>query len=354
MGTLINPFQRSHFRGLSVNLYRALRPLTTAMAMAAFVAPTLSTAGLISIPINQGKASGAFRLQSEGSFKGVSQVVLGQFTVVYLTKKVDYDGGGFMATSDVGKATGFLTGLSDTDYQKTTDAIFADFKTQMAAHGISFVDPAGLHANKYYAKVKPEVQGSKVDVVQKKDDHASGVAYFPTQLGHTDNALLAFRMFDTNPANTYTAQYDYARTAQVPVLNVVYYVDFAKPAQSEAGGLLASIKVKAGLAMSQFGTQIALMDTKGKMARINLATPIEEGGDFATITETTSGVTRAVQAASVVNNIFGVVGRRGGGALTMSAKFDYKVTDPAAYGEKALAAAIKLSDLYARQLEGLR
>lgn len=311
-----------------------------------------SSAGVLAL--GGGKSIGAFKVEKAESFKAVSQVVLGQFTVVYLTKKVDYDGGGFLATSDVGKATGFLTGLSPTDYQTTTDAIFADFKTQMAAHGVSFVDTAGLHANQYYAKVKPEAQGSKVDVVQKKDDHASGVAYFPTQLGNTDNALLSFRAFDMNPSRTYTAQYDYARTAKIPVLNVVYYVDFAKPAKSSAGGLLASINVKAGLAMSQFGSQMALMDTKGKMAKINLATPIEEGGDFATITETTSGATKAVQAASVVNNIFGVIGKRGGGALTMSAKFDYNVTNPADYSSKVFAAATRLSDLFARQLEDLR
>ncbi|MEQ1549554.1 MAG: hypothetical protein ABL918_13055, partial [Chakrabartia sp.] len=233
----------------------------------------------------------AVKIDKPASFKGMTQVVIGQFTVAYFIKKIDYDGGGFLATSAKGKAIGHLSGLSPQDYQGTTDAIFADFKKQLEAQGVTIVDPAGLKADKYYAKVKPEVQGGKVDVVLKKEDHADALAFWPTALGRTDNALLPMRMMDMNVSHNYTAQYNYARTAKVPVLNVVYFVDFAKPATSSGGGLLQSVKVKAGLAMSQFGTQIALMDTSGKLAKATLAVPIEEGGDFADIRETTSAAT---------------------------------------------------------------
>ena len=154
---------------------------------------------------------------------------------------------------------------------------------------------------------------------------------------------------------TYTAQYDYARTAKVPVLNVVYFVDFAKPAKSSGGGLFQSIKVSAGLALSQFGTQIALIDTNGKMAKISLAVPIEEGGDFAHITDVTSGLTKAVRVASVLGGAFGRFGGFGGGGRSgMSERFDYAVTDPKAYGEKSVSAATKATDLFLRQMEELR
>jgi hypothetical protein len=314
-----------------------LRPVITSLAVLALVTPTLSPAGLFEIPIGQGKASGAFRLQGENSFKGVSQVVIGQFTVAYMTKKVDYDGGGFLAAGQEGKSTGYLTGLSPADYQHTTDAIFEDFKKQLVLHGISIVDPAGLIADKYYGKTKQEAQGGKVDVILKKKDHADALAYWPTQLGRNDNALLSLRMFDTNMSNHYTAQYNFARTAKIPVINVVYIVDFAKPAKSSGGGLFQDIKVTAGLAMSQFGSQLALMDTSGKMAKIN------------------SQVAKVARVASVLGGAFGGFGKIGGSPIgEMSAKFDFEVTDPAAYGEKALAAGMKLSDLYVRQLEALR
>ncbi len=301
------------------------------------------------------------KVEKPESFKGVSQVVIGQFTVAFFTKKVDYDGGGFMAASAQGKAIGHLSGLTPADFQATTDAIYADFTKQLAARGISIVDPAGLTGGKYYAKVKPEAQGESVDVILKKQDHADAVAYWPTALGRTDNALLQMRMMDFNMSNTYTAQYDYAKTAKVPVLNVVYFVDFAKPATSSGGGLFQSIKVSAGLAVSPFGTQMALMDTNGKMAKISLAVPIEEGGDFANITDTTSGVTKTVRVASVIGGAFGAFGGGGGlGGLmggkknTMSERFDYAVTNPAAYSEKAVSASTKATDLFLRQLEALR
>lgn len=292
------------------------------------------------------------KVEKPESFKGVSQVVIGQFTVAFFTKKVDYDGGGFLAASAQGKAIGHLSGMSPADFQKTTDLVYADFTKQLATHGITVVDPAGMMANQYYAKVKHETQGESVDVILKKQDHADAVAYWPTQLGRNDNALLQMRLMDMNMSRTYTAQYDYARTAKVPVLNVVYFVDFAKPAKSSGGGLFQSIKVGAGLALSQFGTQVALMDTNGKLAKILLAVPIEEGGDFANITDVTSGLTKAVRIASVLGGAFGGFG--GGGRSGMSERFDYAVTDPKAYGEKSVSAASKATDLFLRQMESMR
>jgi H+/Cl- antiporter ClcA len=58
--------------------------------------------------------------------------------------------------------------------------------------------------------------------------------------------------------------------ALVPVLNVVYYIDFAKPASTSGGGLLQSVKVTSGLALSQFGSQFALIGTDGKLTAFSL------------------------------------------------------------------------------------
>jgi hypothetical protein len=316
----------------------------------------LSALSLALLPMAlSAKETQPVKVEKPESFKGVTQVVIGQFTVAYFTKKVDYDGGGFLAASAQGKAIGHLSGLTPADFQATTDAVYADFTKQLAAHGITVVDPAGLTGNQYYGKVKQEVQGETVDVVLKKQDHADAVAYWPTQLGRNDNALLQMRMMDMNMGRTYTAQYDYARTAKVPVLNVVYFVDFAKPATSSGGGLFQSIKVKAGLALSQFGSQMALMDTNGKMAKISLAVPIEEGGDFANITDTTSGVTKAVRVASILGGALGGLGGLGGGGRNgMSERFDYAVVDTAAYAEKTVSASTKATDLFLRQIEALR
>jgi hypothetical protein len=308
----------------------------------------LALAVSVAVPAHAAEKS-PIKVEKPASFKAVNQVVIGQFTVAYFTKKVDYDGGGFLAAGNKGKAIGHLSGLTPADYQKTTDAVYDDFVKQLAAHGITVVDASGLTSNKYYAKVKQEAQGAKMDVVLKKQDHADAVAYWPTALGRNNNMLVPMRLMDFSMSHTYTAQYDYARTSQIPVLNVIYFIDFAKPATSSGAGLFQSITAKAGLAVSQFGTQIGLMDTTGKLAKISLAVPVEEGGDFANIDETTTGASKAVRVASILG-----AGMFGGNAGTMASKFDYQVTDPAAYGEKALSASAKVSDLFIRQIEALR
>jgi hypothetical protein len=295
------------------------------------------------------KEAQPIKIENVASFKGVDKAVIGQFTVVFLTKKVDYDGGGFLSMSSKGKAIGHLVGLENADFQSVTDSVYDDFTKQMATRGIAIVDGAGLAANKYYAKVKQEAQANKVDIVQKKEDHADGLAFWPTQLGRNLNVILPLRLMDMNMSNTYTAEYDYARNSKVPVLNVIYYVDFAKPAKSSGGGLLQDINVSAGLAISQFGSQAHLMDTNGKVAKILLQTPIEEGGDFADIKETTSSVTKVAQVASVLGA--GLFGGRSGGA---SARFEYQITDKSAYQEKTMSAANKASDLFLRMMEANR
>lgn len=313
------------------------------------LAAALGTAALMPASIAAKSEPVPVKIEKPQAWKGINQVVIGQFSVVFMTKKVDYDGGGFLSSSDKAKAIGYLTGLSPADYQKITDAAYADFLTQMGQHGIAVLDDAGLKADPYFAKVKPEKAGEKADIQLKKNDHGDGLTFWPSQLGRNTNALLNFRIMDRNMVDAYTGEYNYAKSAHVPVLNVVYYIDFAKPASSSGGGLLQSVKVSAGLALSQFGTQFALMGTDGKLTKMLLQVPIEEGGEFATIKDTTSGAQKAFHVANVLG-----AGLFGGGHGTMSTKFDFTVTDPAAYSVKALSATSRGSDLFIRQMEGMR
>ncbi len=94
------------------------------------------------------------------------------------------------------------------------------------------------------------------------------------------------------------------------------------------------------------------MGTDGKVTRMLLKLPIEEGGDFANIKETTSGLQKATNVAGALG-VFGG-GLMGGGRSTMSTRFDYQVTDPAAFAEKTKSASSKASDLFLRQMAGLR
>jgi hypothetical protein len=310
---------------------------------------SLGAALVLASPIGAGASAQPVKIEKPQAWKGVSQVVIGQFSVVFLTKKIDYDGGGFLASGNSAKAIGQLSGVTNEDFLTITNAIYADFQKQLGQHGIAITNDAGFRADKYYAKVKPEEQGNNASVPLKKQDHADARVFWPEALGRNTNVILPLRMMDMNMGNAYTAEYNYARTSGTPVLNVVYYVDFAKPAKSDGGGLFQSIKVSAGLAISQFGTQLMLVGTDGKMTKMLLQTPIEEGGDFANVEDVTSGLTKVTRVASVLG-----AGVFGGSTGTMSSRFDYRVTNPADYAAKTQSAATKASDLFIRQMESLR
>ncbi len=310
---------------------------------------SLAVAFVLASPTLAGTPAQPVKIEKPQAWKGVSQVVIGQFSVVFLTKKVDYDGGGFLASGNSAKAIGHLSGVNDADFLAITNAVYADFQAQLGQHGITIADDAGFRADKYYAKIKPEEQGNTASVPLKKQDKADGRVFWPEALGRNTNVMLPLRLMDMNMGNAYTAEYNYARTSGTPVLNVVYYVDFAKPAKSDGGGLFQSIKVSAGLAISQFGTQLMLVGADGKMTKMLLQVPMEEGGDFANVEDITSGLTKATRVASVLG-----AGVFGGSSGTMSSRFDYRVTSPTEYAAKTQSAATKVSDLFIRQMESLR
>jgi hypothetical protein len=286
------------------------------------------------------------KVERPQSFQGITKVVIGQFSVAFFTKKIDYDGGGFLAVSNEGKAIGELSGVGPEEFQAATDAIYADFAAQMAAGGIAIEDRAGLMANPYYAKVKPYPQGSKVFTMLKKKDKADAVAYGPTALGAPANALLQSGMFDFGMGGLNTAEYVYAKESGIPVLNVVYFVDFAGPAKSSAGGIFQSLKITAELAVSPFGSRINLVDPNGKQGNLLLTSPISEGGEFATVTDRTSGLAKGLRTATIVGGAF----FGGFGAGTLSKRFDFTVNDPTGFKNSAIAAGVRANTAFIGQM----
>lgn len=327
-----------------------------AAASIACLSPVPVSAGLIGGMINKsinGHGNGPVWFERQDAFKGVNQVVIGQFSVVFLTKKVDFSGGGFLSSNAKGKAIGQLSGVSQEDYIRITDAVFDDFRGKLTASGVTIVDPAAYYASKYYQKVRSEEQGHSVTIPLQDQDTADGIAFWPSSMAHRDNMALTLRFMDGNQRDLYTAQYDYARTAKVPVLNVVYVVDFAEPAKSEGGGVFQSIKATAQLAISQRGSLFYLMDTSGKPAKINVNQPIVESGDFAQIKDITSGLTKTAEATHSIMNIGGALMGHGGNAFgktSMSRRFEYAVTDTANYSALVTHAGGQANDLMIGQM----
>ena len=311
----------------------------------------------ISKQIN-GHGDGPTWTEHADSFKGASQVVLGQFTVVFLTKSVSYSGGGFLSTANTAKAIGQLSGVGPEAFQQVTDAVFEDFKAKLARAGITLADPAAYYASKYYQKVRNEDQGHSVTVPLDDKQSVDGQAWWPSALSHRDNMALTMRFMDANMTNVYTAQYDYARTAKVPVLNVVYVVDFAEPAKSSGGGVFQKLDVKAELAISPRGSQVQIMDTTGKVGKLVLNKPIVEGGPFAEIKDITSGVQKGMETAQMIGNIGGAIFGKGGNAfgrqMRMDRRIEYSVVDPKAWGDMVVHAGGQTNDLMTNTLGTLK
>lgn len=320
-------------------------------------APIPAHAGLLGNAINKsinGHGDGPVWTEHADGFKGVSQVVLGQFSVVFITKTVSYSGGGFLSTSGSAKAIGQLAGVDAATYQQVTDAVYADFLKKLATSGITVADPAAYYASHYYQSVKSEEQGHSVTMPLEDKDSVDAVAYWPTAMTHRDNFALNLRFMDAGRRDVYTAEYDYARTSGIPVLNVVYVVDFAEPAKSSGGGAFQSIKVSAALAISPRGSQMVLMDTRGNPAKIVLNKPLAEEGAFAEIRDITSGLQKSAESAQMIGNVagalFGGKGGMFGKQMRMDRRFEYRVTDPANYSSLATHAGGQANDLMLGQL----
>ncbi len=334
------------FGGLFMRNLVAILLLASSMSALAEApaAPTASTPA--STPASTSELptplpAGIFKASKSAlSLKNGRALGIGQFSVVFLTKKIDYDGGGFLSVGGEGKAVGHLQGVSGATMQKITDDIYADFTTGMGKNGIVIDNGSAIKAVSNWAKVKQIGQGSEVFVMLKKKDKADGLAYFPTAIGHTGNMILQSGMFDFSMGQMATASYMAANESGMPVVNIVYVVDFAAPAKSRGGGLFQNMQVKAELAMSTFGTQMRFSLPKGKYGDATLTAPIIEGGNFADIEDKTGDANKAIDKALKIGMaLFG-----GPSTGNLQRRFYYNVTDQNMFAAKAVSSGRRAND----------
>lgn len=315
--------------------------VSSVSALAQTPAATTATTPVSTAELSAPLPAGSFKASKSAiSLKNGRSLAVGQFSVVFLTKKVDYDGGGFLSVGGEGKAVGHLQGVSGATIQKITDDIYADFAARMAENGIAIDNSSAIKAVSNWPKVKQIGQGSEVFVMLKKKDKADGLAYFPTAIGHTGNMILQSGMFDFSMGQMSTASYMAANENGMPVVNIVYVVDFAAPAKSRGGGLFHNMQVKAELAMSTFGTQMRFSLPKGKYGDATLTAPIVEGGDFADIDDKTGDANKAIDKALKIGMaLFG-----GPSTGNLQRRFYYNVTDQDMFAAKSVASGRRAND----------
>jgi hypothetical protein len=331
-----------------------LRFLTLCLALSAgaFVANP-SHAGFLGDLINKavsgkndsGPAEGTAKVEKPENFKGLAKVAIGQFSLAFYTKNVTYSGDSPFSNASNSRSEGEMVGMSAEALQETTDAIYDEFKRQMAVKGIEIVDSAGYKNTPMRANVKPEPQGATAAITLNKSDSAEAAVYWPTQLGYTDNVLLLLDGFTniTNMGNAQAAEKEYATSTGIPVMNVVLNVDFAAPVKSEKTFSGQTVSAKAKIAISHWGSQLTVIGPADGMffggGKVILQSPIVQEGDFAEVNgNETNGVTRGLLA---------LAGMRGG---MMKTSFKYSVTDANQYGTAVGIAASKAITLFLDQV----
>jgi hypothetical protein len=330
---------------------------TAALALLA-TSNTASAGGLLGRMINKAMSgkhdSGppTVKVSKPENFKGVTQVVIGQFSVGYFVKNVNYGDNAVFSSASGVKTVGDLSGVDATTFQSTTDAVFEEFKKQLAAHGITVVDPAAYASDPNRARLKPDPQGVGAKVQLAESDHAQATVYWPSQLGRRDNVMTITGLGMMNIANaqdmsaTLLGEKSFAKSSGIPVMNVQLLIDFAEPLKTSQGFGGTNVQSGARIAISNYGSQLTmiqggdgLMSSGGKIV---LQGPIVQEGNFAD-----GSVRDTNRAARIIGGLAGL-------NVQGSAKFHFVVSDQAAYRDTVAAAASKAATLFLDQMQTLR
>ncbi len=324
-----------------------------------FVSSTqVSAGGLLGRAINRAMSgkhdSGppTVKVSKQETFKGLTQVVIGQFSVGYFLKNVNYGDNSVFSSASGVKTVGDLSGLAPADFQATTDAVFVEFKRQLAARGIEVVDPAGFASSAGRAKVHADDQGVMAKVQLAEQDHAEATLYWPSQIGRRDNVMMQTGLGMMNMTSAQSMSYllmaerDFSKESGIPVLNVQLLVDFAEPLKTSGTFSGTAVRSGARIAISNYGSQLTLVRGSDSImsggGKIILQSPIVQEGNFADASFRDTN-----RASRIVGGLMGlnVQGR---------AQFHFAVSDPSAYRDTVIAAATKAADLFIGQMQSLR
>ncbi len=292
-------------------------------------------AALIAAPgIAAAKGKDPVKVTTAGAIKGTQKVVIGQFTVGFLTERKDSAkaGGGLMGGGFGGRSTtrSTLVGVGAAEFQAIADAAYEDLVAKLTAGGFEVVDRAEFAAHPAYAKAKSMASPYEATTITGRDDKAkvqfvSAAKTAPLRMYPTDVAASGFGAMGMIMAGNQVAMgaSDYAKASGVRVVNAIYYVDFAD--SDEYGGWFRSssaVKVKGSLAMLPDQTRLSVVGPNYKTGTLALANPVAVGGDFFDAANTTTGAQKASQTIANVIGILGGVGTNSSKRMSFTARSD--------------------------------
>lgn len=263
------------------------------------------------------------------AFKGVNEVIIGDFVVGFALKKTDSAkaGGGLMGSGFGGKSTARcdLTGIDNATMQQVADAVYANFVASLEAQGVKVADRSELlnsDAFKDTTKMEnphEETQGGLFGT--------NGITkYFaPTALGE-------IRPMGDIPGvtggfgfgNPMVGASKFASATGKKVLHVAFVVDFANTEKYGSWATSTSnINVGQGLSVIPGYTKIGIIGGEGgtfstNIGDITLGQPTTSDVAFADVVDST---TQGEVATETVANVIGLIG---GVGTNKSRSFEFK------------------------------
>ncbi|HEY1096640.1 MAG TPA: hypothetical protein VGF14_05315 [Alphaproteobacteria bacterium] len=282
------------------------------------------------------------------AFKGTNDVVIGAFSVGFLTQKTDSAkaGGGLLGNGMGGKSTAHsnLNGINDATLQSITDKAYDAFLKDLKAAGYNVVDRSTLLNNKDFAETK-DYESPYEDTTGGIFSRGTITKYFAPS---SFNGKMKVFMGDI-PAlsggfafgNPMTAAATIADKGGPRIIHAVYLVDFAN-AEGYGGWARtsSSIAVGQGLTVVPEGTKIGIIGGQAgtfssKIGVVALGQPVTSDKPFADVTDATTGTDKTMQG---VANVIGVLGGVGTNA-TRNYEFAARPADYTAAANDAITDA---------------
>lgn len=307
--------------------------------------------GFMGMSVNE-----AIEVNTPDAFAGKQQVVIGGFKVGFNDSKrlQNKAKGTFLSSASGGKSTGLvkLEGVSAQVMQNITDKAYSDFVKQLQAQGYTVIERSNFTGHTGYQKTKEYDFPYKDDNSGLLSSYGTMVYYSPREIGQKQPIFSGEIEGVTGGfgfANPMNAVALYGEETGIPVLNVVYLIDFAGAGGHEStmtsslavGQLLSVDRGLVGIGSGHGGT------FSKKIGNMSLGQPIGSQIEFATIESESSELEKGLETG--LNAVTALLG----GGTNQSRKFVFNA-DPDKFEQASLDVLAKANDTFVSKMKSLR
>lgn len=293
------------------------------------------------------KSSDPLKVQDKGAVRGASQVAIAAFNVGFIFESVDATaatGGLVGAFGGATKAKSSLVGVTPEMMQKVADAAYADFVAQIEGQGLTVVPAASVFASTEMERAKGDPGPTDINVALEKGSKGKATYYKPSALprqimlaGDFVGSGLSSLGLNMQAGQNGMAVSQYAKSAAMPVIDVVYLIDFSdqkRPGAFSLGGL----KVNANLSVVPAYSRMTVIGANGKQNAATFNQPVSVEGDFIDVADASSALDKTSQAVGNVLGGLAAAAGYGGFRLGKTRKFEF-TAKPGSYEEGAVKVA---------------